>query len=270
MNKDSNTILQYKGYLNTPLLWSGSSLNGIKQFDPPLKKVPLYNRGPNPNLRLGKLIEKFVSHELSNQESISILYENVQIIENKLTLGEIDCILKLEEELYHIEVVYKFYLYDESASTLELNRWIGPNRKDSLIQKLTKLKDKQLPILFHNETARVFEKLNIETPSNQGVFFKAQLFVPIQSLGKKLSLINNKCITGFYLRFNELDLLKDSSFYIPTKLNWLTEPFPEVEWYTIEEFKDQVTLALENKKSPLCWQKDRNGVLKKFFVVWWD
>ena len=55
-------------------------------------------------------------------------------------------------QLIHLEVSYKFYLYDENLGKLESEKWIGPNKRDSLVQKTAKLKSKQLPILFHKET----------------------------------------------------------------------------------------------------------------------
>jgi len=49
----------------------------------------------------------------------------------------------------HLEIIYKFYLYDPSIGLTQLDHWIGPNRRDSLVKKLTKLKQKQLPLLYH-------------------------------------------------------------------------------------------------------------------------
>ena len=45
--------------------------------------------------------------------------------------------------MIHLEIVYKFYLYDNTIGTSEIDHWIGPNRNDSLREKLEKLKSKR-------------------------------------------------------------------------------------------------------------------------------
>jgi len=62
-------------------------------------------------------------------------------------VGELDCLILRDKKPIHLEVIYKFYLYDASVGDTEIAHFIGPNRKDSLIEKLTKLQEKQLPIL---------------------------------------------------------------------------------------------------------------------------
>ena len=64
--------------------------------------------------------------------------KGVKIIVDKITIGEIDCLIEYLNKYIHLEIVYKFYLYDEHINTGELDHWIGPNRKDSLVFKLNK------------------------------------------------------------------------------------------------------------------------------------
>jgi hypothetical protein len=45
------------------------------------------------NQRLGKYVERFVSFQLSRNWAIKIISENIQISKDKITLGELDCIL---------------------------------------------------------------------------------------------------------------------------------------------------------------------------------
>jgi hypothetical protein len=65
------------------------------------------------------------------------LYENIQVIEDKKTIGEIDFIIedKNTKQVIHMELAYKFYLFDPSISSEPINNWIGPNRDDSLQEK---------------------------------------------------------------------------------------------------------------------------------------
>ncbi len=100
----------------------------------------------------------------------------------------------------HLEIIYKFYLYDSSVGESEIEHWIGPNRRDSLLQKLNKLKDKQLPLLYSKECLTYLETLKLTASEiDQQLYFKAQLFVPLKEYGNKFSLINNECIAVFIL-----------------------------------------------------------------------
>ena len=221
-------------------------------------------------LRLGHLVERFVSHELQFNKSIKVLAENIQIKRDKVTIGEIDCLLKHNHTPIHLEIIYKFYVYDESVGSSELEHWIGPNRKDSLIEKITKLKTKQLPLLYKPETEQLLKQFTLDVNTiQQQVYFKAQLFVPYHMLGMQLRIINNQCIKGHYLAFNDLEQLNSYKFHIPTKLNWLTEVHHDVIWLDYNDAIKTIEESIIQERAPLCWIKSKNNTLQKVFVVWW-
>ena len=270
MKKKPDIQLQYEGFLNTPLLWELKSFEELNQFEIPPTDITSFDELTPVKIRLGKLVERFVSYELRSHKSISIINENLQVVENKITIGEIDCLLKHVNQLIHLEVSYKFYLYDENLGKLELDKWIGPNKRDSLVKKIEKLKSKQLPILFHKETIRILERININVAEIiQLVYFKAQLFVPYLRKPSLLSEINNDCIKGFYIKKRQLNLFNDHTFYIPSKTNWIIDAHNNVDWIEINDFLSELTELLNNEKSPLCWFKDSKGKIEKVFVVWW-
>ena len=265
-----NIQLQYEGYFNTPPLWNGDEIFGLKQFK--IGKFPTskFEGSIFKNLRLGKRVEKFVIHELSQHRDVKILAENIQIQNIKTTIGEIDCILTTAKKPVHLEIIYKFYLYDKSVGTNELEHWIGPNRKDSLVSKLNKLKDKQLPLLYNLFTKPLLTKLNLKPETiQQQVLFKAQLFVPYQAKNIELKPLNKNCEQGFYIHFNELQQFNRCKFYIPSKINWLQEIQIQTKWQSFEQFLQTIELFLNQKSAPLCWLKYPNGETEKFFVVWW-
>ena len=223
-----------------------------------------------PKIRLGMQVEQFVFHEIEQVESLSILGKNIQINQNGVTLGELDCILQKSSDIVHLEIVYKFYLYDPEVGTTEIDHWIGPNRKDSLVEKLNKLKNKQLPLLHHPETKVILEKHQIPaTIVQQCVHFKAQLFVPTHLKESEFTHVNNNCIYGVYLRFNELSSYSTCKFYIPQKADWLSEPYTQLDWITHAAAIKEIELLHAQKRSPMCWLKRPNGELEKIFVVWW-
>tara|TARA_B110000211_G_scaffold234738_1_gene305980 strand:+ start:2189 stop:3004 length:816 start_codon:yes stop_codon:yes gene_type:complete len=266
---------QFHGFLNTPNLWKEKAVFGMEQLELTGMKGDIPSKEFNPKLRLGKLVEEFVFEVLNQSASTEIIAENIQIRKEKISIGEIDCILKHFNELIHLEIVYKFYLYDERIEGSNLHKWIGPNRKDNLIHKLTKLKEKQLPMLFREEAQKSIDALNIDLKINdenilQKVLFKAQLFVPKSQLLDTFPSINNDCIKGFYIPYIELKDLRQNEFYIPNKRAWLTEPHLDVEWLNYNQFDNEINVYYHEQRSPLCWIKTTDGTTQKFFVVSWD
>ncbi|XCF05028.1 DUF1853 family protein [Tamlana crocina] len=271
--KRKQTQLQLQGFLNTPLLWKADAVLGLKQFQiqNQNQNTFIFNGTLPENLRLGKRVERFVSAELSRNDDIEVCCENIQIQKDKITLGEIDCILKQYNRPIHLEIVYKFYLYDAREGHDEIERWIGPNRRDSLIKKLSKLKEKQLPLLYNNYTLPVLERLNIDVKTvEQQVYFKAQLFLPFESKDIPFKKINRDCVKGFYIRFYEIETFSACKFYIPSKHNWLIEPVAGVNWLNYNSFYEKKEALITEKIASMCWIKWPNGEIKKCFVVWWD
>ncbi|MFK5958158.1 MAG: DUF1853 family protein [Lutibacter sp.] len=271
MDLNSKDIqLQYEGFLNTQQLWISDVVFGLTQIEIPIEKYSKFNATILKNLRLGKRVERFVKNELEKISSIKIVAENVQIQHNKITVGEIDFIIQQHKTPIHLEVVYKFYLYDETVGNTELEHWIGPNRKDSLVKKLTKLKEKQLPLIFRSQTKPYLDKLQIDTKKiEQQVYFKAQLFVPYNLKKSSFNLINNECIKGFYISFDRLIEFKNCKFHIPTKINWLQKVQVQTSWKTYNQISSKIELLIQNQTSPLCWLKYSNGEVDAFFIVWW-
>lgn len=81
---------------------------------------------------------------------------------------------------------------------LRLSIGLVSNRRDSFVQKLSKLKEKQLPLLYSKQSKKYLDELGLDaTEITQQVYFKAQLFVPLQDINKEFSLVNKECIYGF-------------------------------------------------------------------------
>lgn len=259
--------LHYKGFSKTPSLWKFDTVKGIQQFRMN-QQIQSFDRDINTKLRLGKYVERFVAYQYEQDADIEIIDQNIQIQEDKRTLGEIDFLIRKNEQVIHVETVYKFYLYHHS-SIEELHCWVGPNRKDSLIEKLDKLQDKQLPIIHTSPCQEYLQSLHISSHDIiQQVYFKAQLFVPYAS-DVIFEQLNKECVVGFYLREKELSNFKDSKFYIPSKKDWLIVPHARVNWQSFEDFKKAAQESLQREFSPMCWMKLNNGTIQKFFLIWW-
>ncbi len=94
--------------------------------------------------RLGERYEKFWKIIFDLHPHFELIANNVQIIREKETLGELDLIVKDIKcnQLLHIELACKFYLLKGSGE--QLSHWIGPGKKDRLDLKVNKLLNHQL------------------------------------------------------------------------------------------------------------------------------
>ncbi|EGV44908.1 DUF1853 family protein [Bizionia argentinensis JUB59] len=268
-SESENIQRQYQGYKQTPNLWAGDAVFGISQFLLVEKYKETFKRTLPDNLRLGKRVEQFVYNELEHGKSISILVENIQIQDQKQTIGEMDAIFTYQDKPIHLEIVYKFYVYDESIGTSELDHFIGPNRKDSLVEKLTKLTIKQLPLLYKHQTETLLHDLKLDVKTiAQKVCFKAQLFLPYNK-NVDLKVVNQKCVVGYYLKAEDLLNFKTSSFYFPSKPNWLQQPHDAVTWKDYASSHGDFTQIHNEKHAACCWIKRPDNSIDKYFIVWW-
>ena len=138
------------------------------------------------------------------------------------------------------------------------------------MEKLDKLQQKQLPLLYSKECKEYLQSIDLNAKDiEQQVYFKAQLFVPFRINKEVQSSINRDCIVGYYFRPQELVQFKDAKFFIPTKKDWLIIPHTSVNWIGYEKYLEQSKKYLDRQFSPMCWLKTQTGELHKFFLVWW-
>jgi len=222
------------------------------------------------NLRLGHLVEKVVSELIKLSTNYRLLYENIQLVENNKTIGEIDFILKDENtnRLIHLELAYKFYLFDPNISSKPINNWIGPNRNDSLKEKLEKVKSKQFPLLYHPVAVSKFNDLTLEKIT-QALCLLVSLFIPYD-YKTNLDPAYEKAIKGYYLNVDEFISLDhtDKTYYFPTKSEWGIDPSENETWDNFKNIEAKMMTSINQKKALLCWQNDKDAYAS-FFIVWW-
>ena len=222
------------------------------------------------NVRLGHLAEKVVSELIKSSTNYTVLHENVQIIEEEKTIGEIDFIIenKNTKQILHVELAYKFYLFDPSISSEIIKNWIGPNRNDSLHEKLEKLKIKQFPLLYHSCTKTALTTIAINEVS-QALCLLVSLFIPYEYKAN-FSPVYQKAIKGYYFNFESFINLDNpaKTYYLPTKKEWGMEPAANETWLDFSEIEKQIKTSMQEKQAMLCWQK-HNDTYLSFFIVWW-
>ncbi|WP_193316073.1 DUF1853 family protein [Flavicella marina] len=271
MDTSSDTFLQYKGFVETPSIFKeSSSLIQIKAFhlENEIHSTPTEI---NNNLMLGKRAEQFFKHQINFSNRYTIELENIQIQKDKRTIGELDFLLRENKtlELTHVEIAYKFYLFDESQSGNEIDKWIGPNRNDNFHKKLNKLANQQFPLLFLPETKNQLQLK--EKFIQQKLLFKAQLFIPYGKTNLSFEKINLKAIKGTYLNIDTFVSLDwtNSYFHVPKKQNWLISPELNTQWASYESSIEEIKNSISNQKSPLIWIKHTEDSTESMFITWW-
>ncbi|WP_416382051.1 DUF1853 family protein [Maribacter sp. BPC-D8] len=224
-------------------------------------------------LRLGHQMEYVCKQLLDTSDAYEVLLHNMPIRDGKQTIGEIDFILKetATQQLIHVELTYKFYLIDTAIEN-PIHQLVGPNRSDAFYKKLEKIKNNQFSLIHTSIGQKALLEKGIDTTNiKQQVCYKAQLFQPYKIASLDISPINTHCIVGYWLRmakFNSSDFM-DHKFYIPTKSEWVFNPFEEVAWISHDAVIEIIEERLNNKSAPMVWMMKGDTEFEKFFVVWW-
>lgn len=265
------TLLRYKGFNSTPILWKSSFPFTFSQLDLNLNNSIIDSSIFTQNIRLGKLVEEFAFAQLKQHSDIRWIDENIQIKDDKTTIGEIDALFYLKDKPIHLEIAYKFYLLDNIKSYNQpLSYWLGPNRKDSLEYKLNKLEQKQFPLLYNPSAKAYLKKYGLAAKDlSQMVFFKAQLFLPYNNKGISIIPLNSECVSGYYCSYSNFKKFISLKFYIPNKLDWLIIPHNDVDWLDYEQAQIIVEKHISQKRSPMVWMRYNKRKIHKCFITWW-
>jgi len=263
---------QYLGFMNT----------GISRFwsDPKLKMIELTNPDIIPNdfqirenTLLGKRAEVFFLKAISEQKHYEVLASQIQLIENGITLGELDYILKdtVSNQCYHVELSYKLYLFDSNASS-GLKQWVGPNRRDSLHKKWSKLQNSQFPNIYTQAGIEIIKELKLQPEEIiQAVYMPLQLFLPY---GKKVVVDAQflPCVVGKWISFSAFQLKNWSGyeFFIPEKQDWFVNPEKCMEWFGRDEIITSLQSHIQGGSSRMVWIKLPNNMRQKIFVTFWE
>jgi len=270
----NNIQTQFLGYINTPSLFK--ELDGLKQFSldtNEIKDFDLSKLHISKRLTLGSYVERFFEFYINQSKNYDLIKNNIQIINNKHTFGELDFIIydKKEEKYLHIEHVYKFYLYDDSIIN-EKDRYIGPNKNDTFVKKLLKLNTRQLPLLFNNVTQEYLDDIDIDS-IEQNICFKGNIYLPLHLIDTKIPIIDDACVKGFYLKCEEFvtqEKFRSLEYFLPDRFDWVCDPDINDNWVSFDEVIVEIDLIVKCEKSPLVWLRDiETNTTKSFFITWW-
>jgi len=265
---------QCLGFLNTPPLWKKEQF-GIQQFEFP--NLDLTNFSPSPipqNIRLGHQMEYVFKQLLDYSKDYDVVLHNLPIRQEKITLGEIDFILKEKEtqQLIHVELTYKFYIITPEISE-PMHRLMGPNKRDMFFTKMEKIKNEQFTLVHSKEGSKsLYNKKIDHTKIEHQCCFKGQLFQPYDTNSIHIRPLNMGCIVGYWLPFADFNTSEYSNyhFYIPSKAEWVIKPHDQVTWKSHFEILMDINLRLLKESAPMIWMKKSKTEFEKLFVVWWN
>ncbi|MDQ7916500.1 DUF1853 family protein [Mesonia sp. MT50] len=247
----------------------------MRVFELPENPNVLFTEEILPSLVLGKRAERFFDFAIKQSSRYEMIAQNLQVIYEKKTLGEFDFFVEdLEERTsLHIELVYKFYLFNPSVSKEEeLKCWIGPNRKDSFLRKINRLKTHQLSLLFRQESEEILAQQQINPRKlQQKICFKANLFVPKTSGKTSYELINPKAIVGYWMHLHEFtkEEFGTDDYFSPQKKDWPVDPKHQEEWKSYKNILQEIKYLFKHQKAAFIWRKKADSSFERFFVVWW-
>lgn len=168
-------------------------------------------------LRLGKYAEELMQFYFQNNLDYSSKGFNIQLIDEKLTVGEIDFLLhdSSSNELIHLEMAIKFFL---KVKVDDKTQWIGPSTKDNLSKKQNKLINHQLKLTTS------FDYLLPEQYQNKKytpkLFLKGAEFIHY----KEYKIGGNPMQNAWWVHKEELNRFIQSDFlyqFIPNRKDWI-------------------------------------------------
>tara|TARA_B100000795_G_scaffold223221_1_gene178335 strand:- start:12393 stop:13067 length:675 start_codon:yes stop_codon:yes gene_type:complete len=221
---------------------------------------------------LGRQAEAIFESIIKESASYRLITANIQIQGVNKTLGELDYLLeeKTTGIQLHVELSCKFYLFDTNNHSSFEGKWIGPNRKDTLLDKVTKLREKQFPLLFHPNTKASLKALAFDSnKARQECYIATSLYIPKGYAITHLPEAYQNCIVGHYVYYKQLVLDGGCSYAIPGKKEWLLPPKNITAWFSAEEIHTKILEAIQQKKAPQIYKRSGTDI-EKFFVVWWE
>jgi hypothetical protein len=215
-------------------------------------------------LRLGKYAEELMLFYFQNSNHFSVIDANLQLIDGKITVGEIDFLLEEKQNLekIHLELAIKFFLEVTVDGSVE---WIGPSTKDNLSKKQSKLMNRQLKIPKQYPHLLPFHLQLIEFKPQ--ILLKGAAFIEF----KKYTLSENPLKNAWWLHVEELDSIKQPNLLfaiVPNRKDWIFPFNKRLERMNFQQLKFEILdyLELQNEIMITRFLKDGTPIDRGFIV----
>jgi hypothetical protein len=212
-------------------------------------------------LPLGKYAEQLLQIFFKNYSVFQLLGQNIQLIKDKETLGEIDFLLHdLKQNNYiHLEFALKFYL---KTAWKGKEIFLGPHVKDCLQRKSQKLINRQSQLL--NQHADLLTADLHKIPFQPKIWVKGVRFYPFRI---------NESYThakAWWIKIEDIGHLDKSNYtfeLINQKKDWIFPYFKAVA-QDFETLKLEAKTHLSQNRNPLMVvRKKGKKVVDRGFVM---
>ncbi len=235
----------YRGALTfDPSAWlPGDYLQQLQHWDqnPESMSQLLQQTAPR---RLGLYFEQLYACLLSDLLGWSLLARNVQVRDQRRTLGELDFLVRNPHTgvVEHHEIAVKFYLGHVAAENGRI-LWYGPNSRDRLDLKTAHLLQHQTRLAAGAAARPMLCALGINTPPEPRIFMPGYLFYP---LGAEVAAPEQAAQghgRGRWCHVSAAERLKSEGWVILHKPHWLSDwrqaavPEPETLSHAVAEVK---------------------------------
>lgn len=201
-----------------------------------------------PTRRLGRYFEALMEFWFTHRAGLRLVASHVPVRHGKITLGEYDalCLDEKTQDLVHLELAVKYYLYTEFGAKVGTDPWqcyLGPQTHDRLDLKVGRMFAHQLSL---SNTVLGHAALPISVrhlPLQALAFLKGTLFYPwikesgfanncvntcamnnfLDPLGQ--SRISRRALRGFWIHVQHAS---DMVTHVPEATRWMI--LPKMRW----------------------------------------
>ncbi len=146
----------HKQALIRSLLFSSllvKEMKGAAQFDLGLLEIPTEMPEISFEQKLGHVYEDALAALFESSSEVELLAKSLQIFNDKrITLGELDYLVKHGERVLHVELAVKFYMVHYDG---EVAHFPGPDPTDNWLNKLERLESHQLQMSQNDYAQKV-------------------------------------------------------------------------------------------------------------------
>jgi len=215
-------------------------------------------------LRLGKYAEELLNFYFQESAALEVFGYNIQLIDEKLTVGEIDFLLKdtVNNEFIHLELAIKFFLQIKIGVEYQ---WIGPSTKDNLTKKKGKLLNHQLKLTEHHKA--LFPEAFQSTVFTPQLLLKGAEFIHFEAYQPTPYPLTN----AWWIHVENLEKIEKQNFQfviVPNRKDWIFPFNKRLEKHAFNELKREIQDFLLLQNEILVGRFDSHGnPLDRGFVV---
>lgn len=231
------------------------------QFDSKEVKTELYDFIVGKNLKmLGPYFEGLWQFYLENSNDTELIDQNLQVINDKQTLGEFDFIYfdRTNKSHIHLEVSIKYYLgvpglNNALGEVSEMSAWIGPNKNDRLDKKFYKLKDHQSKLSEAEVAKEILLARGVSEVQSQ-VCLLGYLFYPYEQAMSPPENSFSAHNRGTWISLTEFSKSRLNKYFwkIIEKPFWLSQPYEDRNSVlTLEEVTGKISAVFSIKNYPI-------------------